>query len=974
MVVGPRDTPPGPPPRPVRSWRNLFRKKGSVQLPSLTGFLWKRKTQKENTEKMGQPKSFGSIALNKSQMMLFQREPTEGGDMVGYGMEAVKEHGSVLPPEHKNQGRCPVCTLPLPCGISHPPKPKKGIFGRSKSKGKNTKDGAVPTFGSSSAAAHALKSRPRIRVRSDSSSEDEDDTEGEEESPNTRRKHNRKTSKHHKKTKVLLLPNTGKQIKQKHRNGKEPVGNSGHESGSGSNSSDTEYDSDREQGGPILAKEGKDVVGRDNVSAAQLEKINRAFNIFDRGKVGHIGKDQVMGVMRELGQPCKDVAELEEFYGWADTDESGRISIDEFINMLVVKVGYRSALGVHFIVDSLKGFTMPSVAERNAMHNLAAASIKRPKKKKSTLTSRNPNKGSFKTMDLPPTITARMAGGGAGFAPLETILYIKPKKPHKAKGKAPVRNRVRSWGMVSDQGDIDKSWGEHEQDGKILHGSEKSPSTKMQQFKKEKGRMNKYEHKDFFVECPDPCTRMLEIELIGDLHSFRLDGRQIRDVVGSCRVDMTHLKLLPGEKSKMIIVDVYKPRPRGDVGDIREENAENGETHVAPKQESTQNERGSVKKESSAKQIVKSGTPPKSSDPQELFHGGFDENAFVEPSHHIVGHLMLHLGRGLLERSRELEKKEDEKEVPWDLQANLDDSTNAFIYDECISVLDTLVHEHEADKAGTRDDADPCQLDAIWEKMDWQNLGIVALGKIEKFIINDFAAMVDHEILMCVYQCVNGNRAATVDEPAPAATRRSWVQVTDLLEILCCQLNFKRIYTALEDVPKSPLALDEPPPLNEIRVDKRQFAYLLKRCAMTMMQQELDDMWHLSSPDDDNTILLSVGCRLATQKRFWPTRYLESVQQTHSTTGHDYRAKLQKMQRRQRQKSALADARKELGRNDSDDDDDDGSKLPSARPTKVKGAHSSHAGGRGGGKVRGGKGGGGKSGGGKGGGKRGNRT
>ena len=849
-----------------RSWRNLFRKRGPVRLPSLPGFFRRRRSIKSKDEGTGtlppKPRHFASGVAD---VMLFQRERTGFPDeMVGYGMEAVSEVEQLLPPpQDGRRGRCPVCTLPLPCGIAHPPKEKKGFFGRSApQKSKKFKGGAAP----------ASKPRPRTRARSDGTSEDDDISESEDETgtatPGTRGRPKQQTRKHaRKKTNVPQ-----------------------HETSGESDSSDTEYNSDAEKEEGTV-KEGKEIVGRDHITASQLARIKRAWGIYDTGKVGRIDKDQVMGVMRELGQPCKSVAELEEFYEWADTDDVGRILLDEFINLMVVKVGFRSAVGVHFMIDSLKGFEMPSIAKRMQLHGhtspINEKDLAKPVKKSSTLTSRKPNRKPVKgSKAIPPSITVRIAGGGAGFAAAETLLHVKPKVPRPKQKKTAGFKRRRSWGKISDQGDIDKSWGDHERNGEVRHGMRGSIA-----YNAEKGIMHKYEHKDLFFECPTPCHRHIEIEIIGDMKISRMDGRAVRDVVGSCRLDISHLRLLAGEHSKMIITNIYEPlRRHSDGRGIRIEGDDNVTDSQRRADVGTQN----------------SGKDPPTKRGTEVV----DEDIFLAPSHRVIGHLMLHMAPGLQEQSRSIEQDDDDKEIPWDLKPT-DESSDAYIYDECILVLDKLVQEHEADKTGTRDSTGPCQVDLIWEKLDWQNLGVTSLGKVEAFIANDLSAMVDREILRTVYMLISNDLQTDVGREV---SRRSWVRVKDFLDILCCQLIFKRIFAALEDVPNSPLAWDEPPPLIEIRVDKRQFAYLLKCCAMPMSQGELDSLWHQSSPDDTNTIVLVSGCYLATRKRFRPKRYGKGLNNTGTYhTSADYRAKMRLMQKRQRQKSALLKAKRETG-------------------------------------------------------------
>ena len=897
-VIRPWEAVPDDAPAPARSWRNLFRKPGKLKLPSLAGFLKskKHKSKKESSDGDGAPKTMASAVIGN--MMLFQRQDSGAdGEMVGYGMEEVKEPEPVLQIDRgKSRKRCPVCTLPLPCGIDHPPQERKGFFGKRKGT-VTSKAGAVADAAAARHHGASTKesTRPRIRVRSHSSSEEE-----KEEGKMTKRlkkKVKKKTAKHSAAVddakepakagqNLHLHPARAKIVAKTSRKGWGGSGVSDSVSGSGySTATDYAVYTDGD------SNEGKDIVGRDNITEAQLEKIERAFKMFDRTNSGHVGKDQLVGVLRELGQPIKNEEELEELYVWADTDESGRISFDEIINLLVAKIGYRAASGVHFVVDTLKGFTMPTAAERSLMHGKQPATG--PVKIHSTLTSRKPNKATH-APDVPPIITVRLSGGGAGYAPNETVIRIKPRQKGNRNRHPPSQfARRKSWGTLAQEGEADQ---------------------KHKKKKKQLGNTHHYEHGDYFVECPDPCKKMLEIELVGNVKMFRMDGRAIRDVVGCCRIDISHLKIRNGEESKTVGADVYKPRLRanehGHAGEYLGDTSKMKKMGKAPKKAAC----GSDHEKRPHRILSSISRRSNISDEPHHHRAVVDEDDFAEPSDELVGRIVFHMKRGLQEQSRKLGDDEEEDEIPWDMLGDLGNLDNPYIFDECIEVLSSLVTEHHEQREGTRDSADPLKVDIIWEKMDWQTVGLVSLGRIERFIQNDFTAMVDNEILMCVYQSLYTTEINVV----PTPSRRSWVDVEHFLELLCCQLNFKRIFTALEDVPHSPLAWEQPPSLITIRVDKRQFAYLLKRSAMALNDDEFDEMWSQCDPNDanDSTILLHTGCRMATEKRFWPKQYRKRINQIIKATAGGVRAKARMQQKKVRQKDSLQTARRETGYSD----------------------------------------------------------
>jgi Ca2+-binding EF-hand superfamily protein len=84
--------------------------------------------------------------------------------------------------------------------------------------------------------------------------------------------------------------------------------------------------------------EGEVAVGA--LSEGDVEKLWRAFSVFDTDKNGTASIEELGAVMRSLGQ-APSAAELQELIEEVDLDHSGSIDFDEFKTLMIARQGDR---------------------------------------------------------------------------------------------------------------------------------------------------------------------------------------------------------------------------------------------------------------------------------------------------------------------------------------------------------------------------------------------------------------------------------------------------------------------------------------------------------------------------------------------------------------------------------------------------------------------------------------------------------
>jgi calmodulin len=76
---------------------------------------------------------------------------------------------------------------------------------------------------------------------------------------------------------------------------------------------------------------------RDQLTEEQIAEFLEAFSLFDKDGDGQIITKELGVVMRSLGQNPTE-AELQDMIGEVDTDESGTIDFEEFLEMMARKM------------------------------------------------------------------------------------------------------------------------------------------------------------------------------------------------------------------------------------------------------------------------------------------------------------------------------------------------------------------------------------------------------------------------------------------------------------------------------------------------------------------------------------------------------------------------------------------------------------------------------------------------------------
>lgn len=70
-----------------------------------------------------------------------------------------------------------------------------------------------------------------------------------------------------------------------------------------------------------------------NPSKSQMKEYRDIFTLFDKDNSGSITKDELLGVMRSLGQHAR-VDELQDMLDEMDLNKDGTVSFDEFVDIM----------------------------------------------------------------------------------------------------------------------------------------------------------------------------------------------------------------------------------------------------------------------------------------------------------------------------------------------------------------------------------------------------------------------------------------------------------------------------------------------------------------------------------------------------------------------------------------------------------------------------------------------------------------
>lgn len=348
---------------------------------------------------------------------------------------------------------------------------------------------------------------------------------------------------------------------------------------------------------------------------------------------------------------------------------------------------------------------------------------------------------------------------------------------------------------------------------------------------KTKRKPGAYE-KEVFLNCEEPCTELLRIELVGDAKQFRLDGRFIRDVVGCAAIDI----------SKLTDLDIKVPQPL-------------------------------YKPIHSA--MLRS-----------------DEHAFSEPSNEKVGMLHMRLKRAVQEtkligkKGKNGVQQVHEAEV-WQTDIDL------YLYDEANMQLKMLVAstgksfspERLGATFGTKDhmfddEGELYEHEAMWETIDWLGLGMVAVHSIDKYIKVKFPIMQNIDTLILAYGMMNARH----DGVPVLSTRRTWVERDGFLPLLCAQLIFKRFWSIFERIATdiNPFAYTF-----KVMVDVRELAFIVKRSGckgVGLQEADIPALFARCSPDEHGKIMLARACRIVTMKTFFPAIDTENCRKAATTT------------------------------------------------------------------------------------------
>ena len=213
-----------------------------------------------------------------------------------------------------------------------------------------------------------------------------------------------------------------------------------------------------------------------------------------------------------------------------------------------------------------------------------------------------------------------------------------------------------------------------------------------------------------------------------------------------------------------------------------------------------------------------------------------DEKEFSEPSTEKVGVLHLRLKREVQEtkligkKGSKLDAKNDEV---WQTDIDL------YLYDEANAQLKTLVvaagEVYSADlgfvgagNARVDEDGEMFEHELMWEALDWQGIGMVAIHTINKFIKDKFPIIQNMDTLGLAHGMMNARHDGTPLK----SNRRTWVDRESFLPLLCAQLIFKRFWSIFERIASetNPFAYDYSVSVVDIYIHM----YIYKRYAKYM--------------------------------------------------------------------------------------------------------------------------------------------
>ena len=101
-------------------------------------------------------------------------------------------------------------------------------------------------------------------------------------------------------------------------------------------------------------KKVKKLMAKMQLSNENLARITMSFKKFDPEGTALVDKDRLALIMEDLGRKPESNEELDSLFRQTDKDASGLITFDEFVSMMVLRVGFRATPGVMITVTSLE--------------------------------------------------------------------------------------------------------------------------------------------------------------------------------------------------------------------------------------------------------------------------------------------------------------------------------------------------------------------------------------------------------------------------------------------------------------------------------------------------------------------------------------------------------------------------------------------------------------------------------------------
>ena len=231
------------------------------------------------------------------------------------------------------------------------------------------------------------------------------------------------------------------------------------------------------------------------LSTAQYDRIRMSFEKFDPDKTGHIDRERLGLIMEDLGKKPESEEEINGLFRVTDKDASGLIAFDEFVSMMVLRVGFRATPGIR-------------VGLRVMVLEHQPWAMFRQKRKQSAA---DPTRKTY----AGPTVQFKM---GANAQTLKPAI----KLSSKADGGKHTRTRISADAANAVN----------------------------------RARAIEYSA-DVFIECDDPATLPIRIEAIGPAKKFRADGRMLKDLLACGEIDVA--KLTDVDESRD--VKLYVPKP-----------------------------------------------------------------------------------------------------------------------------------------------------------------------------------------------------------------------------------------------------------------------------------------------------------------------------------------------------------------------------------------------------------------------------